>query len=77
MIMQIKDVDSIKIRGDAMVGENGWNIDRVIVTNNSTGKKKVFPVFSSIVRNTEYSFDANDASLPQMALRKSKCVFII
>jgi hypothetical protein len=74
--MQIKDVDSIKIRGDAMVGENGWNIDRIIVTNNRTEKRKVFPIFTSIVRNTEYTFYAHDVSLPQMTFRESKCVFI-
>lgn len=72
--MQIKDVDAIKVRGDPMVGEAGWNIDRITITNERSGEKKVFPVFTSIERNTEYIFNAKDASVPQKSNEERKCI---
>jgi hypothetical protein len=47
-----------------MLGEDGWKIDRITVTNEKTGDKKVVPVFTSIARNNVYTFKANDVCLP-------------
>jgi hypothetical protein len=47
-----------------MVGGDGWKIDNIIVTNKQTGDKKVVQDFTTIARNIEYKFMANDVSLP-------------
>ncbi|XP_060586275.1 allene oxide synthase-lipoxygenase protein-like [Ruditapes philippinarum] len=65
-------IDELEIRGDSMIGERGWNIDRLTVTNKNTGAQSVFPVFTNIKSDQTYTFNINDVSLPQQSSNKKE-----
>ncbi|XP_045195885.2 polyunsaturated fatty acid 5-lipoxygenase-like [Mercenaria mercenaria] len=67
---KIRNIDGIEIRGDAMVGKDGWNIDKVMVTNNKTGVETVLPVFANIRSDRTYKFMTDDLSLPHLSSKK-------
>ncbi|XP_045182594.2 polyunsaturated fatty acid 5-lipoxygenase-like [Mercenaria mercenaria] len=62
-----QNITGVYLRGDKSVGETGWNIDRITVTNDTTGEETIIPIFTNIRAGRIYKFIADDDALPQSA----------